>query len=78
MSAMDLLTFISDPDRKAALAERTKSSQAYLWQIATAWRGKRASPELAQAIERESEAIGPEVVSKSSMRPDLWPETEVA
>jgi hypothetical protein len=70
---MDLQTFISDAERKARLAEATKASPGYLWQIATGWRGKRASPELAQAIERESAAIGPEPVSKSSLRPDLWP-----
>lgn len=70
---MDLATFISDPDRKAALAANTESSEGYLWQIATGWRGKRASPELAIAIERESGRIGPESVSKESLRPDLWP-----
>lgn len=76
---MDLLTFISDPDRKAALAEETGSSPAYLWQIATGWtprsgRPKRASAELAIAIEAATSKIGPSVVTKGSLRPDLWPE----
>lgn len=75
---MDLLTFISDPARKVALAARTGSSPAYLWQIATAWtprdgRPKRASVELAIAIEAASEIIGPEKVPRQSLRPDVWP-----
>lgn len=71
---MDLLTFIGDADRKARLAARTDTSEGYLWQVATGWRGKRASPELAQAIERESTVIGPAAVPKGSLRPDIWPD----
>lgn len=74
---MDLLTFIADGERKARLAALTGSSEGYLWQIATKWRGKRPSPELAQAIERESGAIGPEAVPKGSLRPDLWTDQSV-
>ena len=70
---MDILTFISDPARKQRLAAATAKSEGYLWQIATNWRGKRASPELALAIERESGLIGPEAVFKGTLRPDLWP-----
>lgn len=73
---MDLLTFISDPARKRRLAALTKSSEGYLWQIATGWRNKRASPELAQVIEKESAVIGPEGVPKELLRPDIWPGTE--
>jgi hypothetical protein len=69
---MDLATFISEPGRKAKLATATKSSPSYLWQLATGWRGKRASSQLALAIERESALIGPEAVSKESLRPDIW------
>lgn len=69
---MDLQTFIADPERKRLLADRTKSSEGYLWQVATGWRQKRASAELAMAIERHSAEIGPEPVSKASLRPDLW------
>jgi hypothetical protein len=76
MVVMDLQTFISDGDRKAKLAAATNKSPGYLWQVATGWRGKRASPELAQEIERESALIGPEAVPKSSIRPDLWPADE--
>jgi hypothetical protein len=69
---MDLTSFLADPRRKQLLAMATKSSEGYLWQVATGWRGKRASPELALAIERESALIGPEAVPKESLRPDIW------
>ena len=81
MAAMDLLTFIADGDRKARLAAATGRSEGYLWQIATSWRGKRPSPELAQAIERTSRDLvemdlAPESVPKETLRPDLWPPGE--
>ena len=74
---MDLLTFIGDPARKAALATLTGASPAYLWQVATGWtpkggRAKRASAELAVAIEAATAKIGPEAVSRQSLRPDLF------
>lgn len=76
-AAMDLLDFISDPTRKASLAARTGASPAYLWQVATGWtpkggKPKRASVELAIAIERESKAIGPECVPWRTLLPDVW------
>lgn len=70
---MELAEFISDPKRKAQLAGRTGSSEGYLWQVATAWRGKRASAELAISIDLASREIGPEAVPKESLRPDIWP-----
>lgn len=74
---MDLLTFISDPVRKAALAEKTGASPAYLWQVATGWtpkggRPKRASGELAAAIEKATSEIGPGVVTRQCLRPDIF------
>lgn len=74
---MDLLTFISDPARKAALSARTGTSPAYLWQIATGWtpkdgKSKRPSIELALLIDRESRAIGPEGVPWRSLLPGIW------
>jgi len=74
---MDLINFISDPMRKAALAARTGASPAYLWQIATSWtpkggKPKRASIDLALAIERETTEIGPEGVPWRSLLPDVW------
>lgn len=71
---MNLLDFIADPERKQKLATATESSPAYLYQVATGWNGKRASTDLAQAIERESALIGPECVPKESLRPDVWGE----
>ncbi len=64
---MDLLTYISDMSRRAALAEACGTSPEYLWQIATGWRGKRPSPKLAFAIERESKRLGPATVLKEPM-----------
>ena len=74
---MDLLEFISDPARKAALAKKTGASPAYLWQIATGWspkngKPKRASTDLAIAIEDATTLIGPAAVSKATLRPDVW------
>jgi len=75
---MDLREFISDPERKRRLAAATGRSEGYLWQIATSWREKRASAELAIAIEAQSALIGPEAVPRSSLRADLWPTNEAA
>lgn len=69
---MDLKEFISVPDRKRRLAEATSKSEGYLWQIATAWRGKRVSAELALQIERATAEIGPEAVPKEGLRPDIF------
>lgn len=75
---MELITFIADPTRKRALVEALGASEGYLWQIATAWRGKRAGPELAIKIEKATTEIGPEAVPRHSLRPDLWPKTVTA
>lgn len=53
--------------RRVALAEACSTSPEYLWQIATRWRGKRPSPELAACIERETARLGPERVAKEPM-----------
>ena len=53
--------------RRTALAEACGTSPEYLWQIATRWRGKRPSPELAATIERESERLGPAKVHKEPL-----------
>ena len=68
---MDLLTYIDDMGRRRALAEATGNSPDYLWQVATGRR--RASTDLAMAIERYTTANGPETVGKSLLRPDVWP-----
>lgn len=69
---MDLQAFISDADRREALASACQTHPGYLWQLATGWQGRRPSTDMAQAIERESERIGPEKVPKASLRPDVW------
>lgn len=69
-TAMDLNTYISDMPRRQALAQEIRRSAAYLYQVATGRR--RASTELAQEIERATEKLGPERVSRASLRPDVW------
>lgn len=74
---MTLSEFIADLARRRTLAAALRRSPDYLWQVATGWRGRRASPELALAIERESALLGEDlVVPKESLRPDLWPTTD--
>lgn len=75
---MDLMTFISDKDRKARLVAATGKAEGYLWQIATGWRGKRASPELARKIAQATAELGPEPVPLESLRPDIWPPADAA
>jgi len=69
---MDLSSYISDPERRATLAAETKSSPDYLWQIAT--KRRKASHTLAQKIEDATAKLGPERVTKESLRPDIWPD----
>lgn len=71
---MDLLTYVSDIPRREQLARKLGKNPLYLYQIASGWRGKRPSPELAIAIEAATHRLGPEVVTKESLRPDLWSE----
>jgi hypothetical protein len=73
---MDLRTFIADPARRAELARRCDTSGDWLYQISIAWRGRKASIDLARVIERESAVIGPEPVAKETLRPDVWPPEE--
>ena len=74
---MDLATYISDPERAEALANDVGTSTAWLWQIATRWRNKRASAELATKIDRATRRLGPETVARASLRPDLFFADEV-
>ena len=66
---MNLMSYISDTARKQALAAALNTSPDYLWQIATAWRGKKPSPAFARRIR---DATGGEV-SLHELRPDVWP-----
>lgn len=65
---MDLNTYIADTNARRLLAEEVGSSPGYLWQIATAWRGKRASRIMAIAIERATDGA----VTRQELRPDIW------
>lgn len=72
---MDLHTYISDTDRRRALAEATGTSPDYLWQLGTGWNGRKPSIDLAKAIERETARLGPATVTKEVLRPDVWGES---
>jgi DNA-binding transcriptional regulator YdaS (Cro superfamily) len=65
---MDLKEFIADADARAALAKKIKTHPGYLWQIATGWNGRQASASLAAKIEAATDGL----VTKSSLRPDIW------
>lgn len=71
---MDLSTYIADPARRQALASACATSPNYLWQIATRWKGRRPSPDLASRIEAATSELGPFTVSKESLIfPDAQP-----
>ncbi len=67
---MDLKTYISDTQRRADLAAVVGTIPDYLYQIAT--HRRKASPRLAIDIEAATTRLGPERVSKESLRPDIW------
>jgi DNA-binding transcriptional regulator YdaS (Cro superfamily) len=66
---MDLNAYLSsEPGARKALADAIGSSPDYLWQIATAWKGRRASPALAAKIEEATAGV----VTRAELRPDIW------
>lgn len=69
---MDLLTFVSDMGRRKALADAVDKSPDYLWQIGKGWNERKPSPKLALEIERATAEIGPEMVSRHDLRPDVF------
>lgn len=71
-TGMDLRTYIADMARRERLADACNTSPNYLWQIATKWKGRRPSPQLAKEIERVTAQLGPERVPKETLRPDVW------
>jgi DNA-binding transcriptional regulator YdaS (Cro superfamily) len=64
---MDLVSYISDIDKRRALARLIGTSPVYLWQMATGWRGKRPSEDMAVSIERATNRA----VRCESLRPDI-------
>lgn len=71
---MDLKTYISEPDRRADLVAKMGCSNGYLWQVATGWKGRKASIEFAKDVERHTEGA----VSRRDMRPDLYEDVDAA
>ena len=67
---MLLIDYISDPERKRALATAVGCSEGYLWQMASGWRGKRPSAELAAKIEQATAGQ----ITRAALRPDLFGE----
>lgn len=65
---MDLKTYISDTERRSALAADCETSADYLWQLANAWRGRKPSIDLAKRIEM---ATGGQV-TRHDLRPDVF------
>lgn len=68
MSSPALLVYISDSARAEALARDTGAHRQWLWQVASGWRGKRASHVLAIAIERATGGA----VTRHDLRPDVF------
>jgi len=71
---MNLLTYISDMQRRTELAKACSTSPDYLWQIATNWRGRKPSARMAALIESATERLGPRKVPKELL---IWPELAV-
>lgn len=61
--------FAQDRSRRRELARALGMSAGYLTQIATGWNGRKPSPELAMRIEAATAGA----VSRSDLRPDIWP-----
>lgn len=68
-ASMDLLTYIEDSARLAALAKKLRTDPQYLRQVANKFRGRTCGPKFAIRIEEATDRI----VNKSSLRPDIWP-----
>lgn len=69
---MSLAEYIADPEKRAQLAKVLKTSPLWLYQVSIAWRGKRASPDFARRIEQATDGV----VTKESLRPDIWPASD--
>lgn len=71
---MKLTEYITSWQDRQRLADLVGSSAHYIYQIETAWQGRRPSPSLAMKIERATGGA----VSRSDLRPDIWPAEEEA
>ena len=54
---MTLREYIAVTDRRKALVDRLETSDGYLWQLATRWRGKRPSVAFAKRIEKATDGV---------------------
>jgi DNA-binding transcriptional regulator YdaS (Cro superfamily) len=67
---MDLSTYIADIQGRQRLADQCGTTAGYLWQVASAWRGRKASVELAKKIEAATDGA----VTRYDLRPDIFGE----
>ena len=65
---MDLKTYLKDRAGLHELAAAIGCNAEYLWQIATKWEGRQASPKMAVRIETATRGK----VTRADLRPDLW------
>ena len=65
---MNLIDYIADMDRRAALAAACNTSPDWLYQVATGWNGRKAGHQLAKAIEQATQGQ----VSRYELRPDIF------
>jgi DNA-binding transcriptional regulator YdaS (Cro superfamily) len=67
---MNLSTYIADMEVRQRLADQCGTTPAYLWQIATGWRSRKASFDLAKKIEAATDGA----VTRYELRPDVFGE----
>ena len=65
---MDLSTYITSTEVRQRLADDCGTDAAYLWQIATGWRGRKAGIDLAKRIEAATDGQ----VTRYDLRPDVF------
>lgn len=65
---MELRDFIADRHRRDSLATACGTTPDYLWQVATGWRGRKPSPQLARRVHEATHGL----VTLQSMRPDIF------
>lgn len=65
---MNLHDYISASGRRLALAASIGTSPAYLWQMASGWRGRRVPAERCLAIEQATGGA----VTRYELRPDIF------
>lgn len=59
MIHIPLSQYISDSGRRAKLAADMGASTDYLWQVASGWHGRRASPGFAELVEDKTNGVVP-------------------